>query len=261
MTCRFAAVLVFLVAALAASRPAHAVQLDDAAAAAALVQAGATVLDTRGTIDFLRGHLPGAVNVEWRIGVVGGLRSGTLGPPDAVAAAFGALGVSRDRPVLVVGAWAAGWGEEGRIAWDLEYLGHADVHVLRGGIERWDGALERGLSRPRPAVFVAAVRSELRADRAAVKRAALVIDVREPEEYAGSNAYFAAYGGHVPGAVNFPWRRVVAGASPPREPAVVYCTGGVRSAFVWMLLSAQGQAVANYDGSWWDWAANEPAPV
>lgn len=239
-----------------------AVQLDAAPRAEALVRAGATVLDTRSSATFLLGHVPGAVSVDWRIGVVGGPRSGLLGPPEVVAAAFAGLGVAGDRPVLVVGDWTEGWGEEGRVAWDLEYLGHRDVHVLRGGMDAWTGAIERGPTTPAPATFRPRVREELRADRAAVKRAVLVVDVRESDEFAGSNTWLAAYGGHVPDAVNRPWRAVAAGAAveDAEGPVVVYCTGGVRSAFVWMLLAATGREVANYDGSWWDWAAHEPGP-
>jgi thiosulfate/3-mercaptopyruvate sulfurtransferase len=111
-----------------------------------------------------------------------------------------------------------------------------------------------------PRRFVAAPRPELRADRAEVASASTVLDVREPDEYAGSNAYAAAYGGHVPGAANVPWRTLPEGVpvGDPTAPMVVYCTGGVRSGFAWMWLSAQGYTVANYDGSWWDWAAHVP---
>ncbi len=239
---------------------AAAVELVDGERARRLVDDGAVVLDARSWTSFWWSHVPGAVAVDWRIGVVGGLRSGLLGPPDEVAARFGELGVTNDLPVLVVGAWTDGWGEEGRIAWDLAYLGHTGVHVLRGGMPAWDGAVERGPTRPTPRTFVAALRAELRADRAELRAAPVVLDVREPDEYAGSNEHLAAYGGHVPGATSLPWRSLVDGATPPPAagPIVVYCTGGVRSGFAWMWLSAHGYTVANADGGWWDWAAHEP---
>lgn len=235
---------------------AMALQLDDEAAARRTIAEGAVVLDTRSYARFLWSHLPGAASVSWRIGVVGGLRSGLLGPPEAAAAALAAVGVRSDRPVLVVGDWTAGWGKEGRVAWDLEYLGHADVHVLRGGMAGWTGPTESGPTRPLPGCFEARVRPELRADRDQVRAAELLLDVREPDEFAGSNRYLAAYGGHVPGARSLPWRSIAAGAAvpPSAAPVVVYCTGGVRSAFVWMLLAAEGRPARHYDGGWWDWA-------
>jgi thiosulfate/3-mercaptopyruvate sulfurtransferase len=207
--------------------------------------------------------VPGAVSVDWRIGVEGGRRSGRLGDVAAAAKAFGDLGVTESRPVLVVGDWTAGWGEEGRIAWDLEYLGHPAVQVLEGGISAWPGPRVSGASAPIPSVFTAAPREQLRADRSEVRAAPVVVDVREPDEYHGSNWFLAAYGGHVPGAVNAPWRSIVDGtvALPADRPVVVYCTGGVRSALAWLWLSNHGVEVMNYDGSWWDWAEHEPPPI
>jgi thiosulfate/3-mercaptopyruvate sulfurtransferase len=243
---------------------ASAARLVDPIEARRLVDDGATVLDTRSTWSFLTGHLPGAVSVGWRIGVVGGLRSGILGDPADVARAYAAVGVQNDRPVLVVGAWTGGWGEEGRVAWDLAYLGHPDVNVLVGGDGAWTGPWSYGPSRPEAGDFTATVREALRADRDDVRAGhALVIDVREPDEFDGSNRYLAAYGGHVPGAVSVPWRTLLDGTAAPLpvdRPLVVYCTGGVRSAMAWLWLTNHGHTVANYDGSWWDWAAAEPRP-
>lgn len=234
--------------------------LVDAAGASALLERGATVLDTRGSLAWVRGHLPGAVRVDWRIGTVGGLLSGKLGPPEAVAADFAALGVDRARPVLVVGAWTAGWGEEGRIAWDLLYLGHPEVRVLRGGMDAWRGPVEHLGRSPRPGDFTATVHPELRADAASL-RGATLLDVREPEEFAGARKYGEARGGHLPGARNLPWKQLVDDPSAPPGPLVVYCTGGVRSAMAWLLLTDAGRAVANYDGSFWEWSRDERLPV
>lgn len=228
--------------------------LVDADAARARVEAGATVLDARGIFDHLAGHIPGAVRVDWRIGVDDGPLSGRLGDPVTVGARYAALGVDDHRPVLVVGDWTAGWGEEARVAWDLVYLGHPSVAVLEGGMAAWTGSLERGPVRPVAGRFTVRVRPELRATRATVSAGGhRIIDVREPDEYAGATPYGEAVGGHIPGAVNIPWREVDR-APLPDGPLVVYCTGGVRSAFAWMRLTDAGRTVANYDGSWWEWA-------
>ena len=87
-----------------------------------------------------------------------------------------------------------------------------------------------------------------------------LVDVREPEEYAGATLYFEARGGHVPGAENRPWRQLLAGvaALPEDKKVVTYCTGGVRSGMVYLLLRDAGRDVANYDGSWWEWAREVP---
>ncbi len=235
--------------------------LVDDAGASALVERGATVLDTRGAMDFLRGHLPGAVRVDWRIGTIGGPLSGKLGPAEPVAAAFAELGVSLGRPVLVVGAWSEGWGEEGRIAWDLVYLGHADVHVLRGGMASWTGPTEHFAGRVARGDFVARIRPEVRAYQTTIGAGATTIDVREPDEYAGAQRYGEVRGGHLPGAVSVPWKTLLDGAPAQEGPLVVYCTGGVRSAMAWLLLTDAGRVVANYDGSFWEWSRDQSLPI
>lgn len=231
----------------------------DAPAAVALVEQGAVVLDTRGPTDFWWRHIPGAVRVDWRIGTTGGLLSGRMDEPAVVAAAFAALGVDEARPVLVVGDWSAGWGEEGRIAWDLSWLGHASVFVLEGGMSAWSGPTTSLPAEIRPGRFSPRPREELRADRTEVKAATLLVDVREADEFGGARRYGEARGGHVPGAVNLPWRQLLEGnpALPKSAPVVVYCTGGVRSGMAWLRLTELGYQVANYDGSWWEWAREE----
>lgn len=239
-------------------RPAAAQWIVTPSEAAALVVNGATVLDTRGRLQYFSGHIPGAVRVNWRIGTVGGLLSGKLGNPSAAAAAFEALGVDADRPVLVVGAWDKGWGEEGRIAWDLAYLGHPAVSVLEGGMLAWDGLTSLSLPAPTRGRFPAKPREALRATATSIRAGgATVVDVREREEFEGATPYGEARGGHIPGAKSLPWRSLLSGVTPgvPAEaPLVVYCTGGVRSAMAWLWLTDRGYTVANYDGSWWEWA-------
>lgn len=239
----------------------------DAPRVQALVAEGATVLDARGRAAYLAGHVPGAVRVDWRIGVVGGPTSGELGPAASVASAYAALGVDEDRPVLVVGAWRDGWGEEARIAWDLTFLGHARVHILEGGMDAWPGKREHLPPSPRTGRLTARPRPELRTTTAALAAALagpnppVVIDVREPDEFAGARKYGEVRGGHVPGARNLPWHGLLA-APPdlPRDiPIVVYCTGGVRSSMAWAALTSHGfLAVTNDDGSWWAWARTQP---
>lgn len=64
----------------------------------------------------------------------------------------------------------------------------------------------------------------------------LIIDVREPEEYAG---------GHVGGAINIPPSSLMAGAKelvdvPKDTPLVLYCRSGARSQASMHILGQQG---------------------
>lgn len=249
-----------------------------------LVSAGATVLDARSTLHFYAdGHLTTAVRVGWRIGTSGSPSDGSLGAVDAAAAQFAALGVRNDLPVLIVGDWDAGWGEEGRVYWDLEYLGHKDVHVLRGGMRAWTG--------PRSTISTwSASAGDFVADPDSAKRvstaqlvAALaapsppqVWDVRDASEFNGATPYGETRGGHIPNAVNMPWRELLTAVPPQAQgPIVVTCTGGVRSGMAYLLLrdalrdastgalgdvgDASQVTVANYDGGMWEWARSSHA--
>ena len=78
------------------------------------------------------------------------------------------------------------------------------------------------------------------------RRGELIIDVREPAEYAE---------GHVPGARLMPLPRLaaMAGALPPGQPIYVICASGNRSKSAAGLLRARGldaHSVAGGTGAW-----------
>ena len=239
-----------------------------------LWQRDAVVLDTRGLARFLaEGHIPRAIRVSWRLGTAGVAQDGRLAPPDVAAASYAAVGVDAERPILVVGEWERGWGEEGRVAWDLAYLGHPDVSVLIGGMHRWTGPRARlGATAP-PGRFTAEPQAALRVDTptlaAAVGREdTVVLDVRDAVEFAGATPHGEARGGHIPGALSVPWRELLplAGGALPsgalaaavadRDARVIAtCTGGVRSGLAWALLChANIASIANHDDGMWGWA-------
>jgi len=262
---------------------------------AGLQQAGAVVLDARSS-GFLWAHIPSAQAVDWLDFRDGWGRVGRLHPdPQAMASKLSALGVDAARPVLVYGAAAARFGEEGRIAWLLLYLGHPQVYILDGGFAAWQGAgksVARGpVRRPaQPGGFAAQPQPGLRADKAQVQRALsaateerpVLVDARSEAEWAGATPYLEARGGHIPGARSLPWGRLLdargqlkpaaelrrelaargLGELSPDREIIVYCTGGVRSAFVVVVLAQLGyRRVKNYDGSFWEWAADNSLPV
>jgi thiosulfate/3-mercaptopyruvate sulfurtransferase len=46
------------------------------------------------------------------------------------------------------------------------------------------------------------------------------------------------------------------------QEVVCYCTGGVRSAWVYFVLKVVGYPrVRNYPGSWWEWSRDFAAPT
>ncbi|MEO8197249.1 MAG: rhodanese-like domain-containing protein [Thermoanaerobaculia bacterium] len=245
-----------------------------------------TILDARSTSEYRRGHVPGATAIDWTDFRDGWWRTGKL-PEDlaALASNLGRYGVDDARPVVVYGNARDGWGEEGRIAWMLAYLGHPEVSILDGG---WPAWLEAGLpvsrssESARPGHFVARPVAGLRASAEDVEAmrqgAGTVLDVRTAAEWDGATPHFEPRGGHVPGAIHLEWKdlldargrldpalaraRLRAAGVDPARPVITYCTAGVRAGEAWVLLRALGYAdVRNYDGSWYDWSADERRPV
>ena len=84
--------------------------------------------------------------------------------------------------------------------------------------------------------------------RAILERAPCLIDVREPEEFAG---------GHVPGARLVPLATVPAAVPelPTDAPIYVICAVGARSAHAATFLTQQGFDARNVDGGTRAWRA------
>jgi thiosulfate/3-mercaptopyruvate sulfurtransferase len=282
--------------------PAARVRIVDSARAAANLPS-LVILDARSAKDFAAAHVPGARHVDWR--------EWTLERPSALNALLGnparwgrvpdasaaleqrlrSLGLSNARPVLVVGT-PGGWGEEGRVAWNLLYWGADEVWLLDGGFPAWRAGparpVESGEARNvAPGNFVLDVRPERRIEAkelraAADATAATLLDARTPAEFAGETMAGQKRGGHIPGARLVPAKSLygvdgryvgaeelqrLAGLGPPasntsRDRPITYCTGGVRSALLAVLLEARlGVVAANYDGSLWEWSADPSLPL
>lgn len=251
-------------------------------------QARIVVLDTRERGDYLAGHIPHARHVAWTdyrdgLSPTNGRLQADL---DDAAAKLAAQGVDRAHRVLVCGGARNMWGEEGRIAWMLRVLGHPAVAILDGGCDAWrraGGAWDKGEATTQVGRFWAAVDRRSWATQADVEQVlrvgnAALLDVRTREEYDGAVLYFEARGGHIPGATHLHFadvmdaegrvlptealRGLLKGAGvEPGTSVIVYCTGGIRAAFVTEALRAAGIDARNYDGSFWEWAADARLPV
>lgn len=267
-----------------AETPAASDWVIDAAQARALLAEGALLLDTRG--QDLRDALPvaGATAVAWQDFSNADLpNKGQLLEDDAfLTEKLRALGVSSGRPVIAIADTANGWGEDGRVVWTLRTLGHENSYLVDGGVT----ALLAGGDL---AVTPAAVPGDFIVARTAayeIKKEELVtlidnpdvviIDTREPREYAGETPYGESRGGHIPGARHVFFKdlvgadgKIVEGEALKARLAdlgigentevVSYCTGGIRSGFVTAVLSSAGVKARNYAGSMWEWSAQDNA--
>jgi len=256
------------------------------------------VLDARDRRSFEAGHVPGSLRVDWRdfsdvkprgLNLLFGdsSRWGLLcNNREELRRRLRALGVAESRPIVVVGS-PEGWGEEGRIAWMLLYLGARDVGLLDGGFPAWvrlKGAVVfSGEERAGPpGDFEPAPRPGRRIRREALRQAIaegglVLLDARTPAEFGGGTLAGQRRGGHLPGARLVPASALrtsagsyvsaeelarLTGPFAPGAPIVTYCTGGVRSALLAVLLEARlGAVAANYDGSLWEWGGDDELPL
>ena len=250
-------------------------------------QRGAVVLDARADMAYLTGHVTGAAHAPWKRFVDGALSGRLTSDLASIQEELRAAGVRADAPVVVYGGWEGAWGEEGRLMWMLEYLGHPEVYVVEGGYGAWKAAgLPTSMRAPSPTRgdFTVNPREELRATVSEVLSATedgsiVILDTRDPAEYEGATPYGAERGGHIPTALPFWWKEVfdASGRLRPREElravfngmgidddtvVIAYCTGGVRSGFFYAVMRWLGyRNPQNYDGSWWEWASEAGLPV
>lgn len=248
-----------------------------------LIRQGALVIDARGAdLKKKHGALPGAVALVWQDLAEPSLPTkGRPLPAEQATKKLQALGVARNRPVVVVADWVHGWGEDGRITWLLRNWGHPQVVAVDGGL----GALEKiGRLDIKPAqvpgdfVALAETLFEIRKEEIKAKldrKDVAFLDVREPREYEGKTPYGESRGGHLPPAQHLWFKdlldkhgrllpradleRLLAARGITRDKEIVsYCTGGVRSGWVTTVLNDLGYKARNYAGSMWEWSA-QPA--
>lgn len=251
--------------------------------AKALVDQGATLLDARGNQWFGINRLPGSVPVRWQdFSPSNKVRKGTLLESDAVLnQKLRKLGISQERPVVVFANPPQGWGEEGRIAWMLRSLGHPQAVMVDGGYSALVPLNLTAPAMPKQGDFEVQRNPTWQIQKSELKAALdqpnlVLIDTRTPKEYAGATPYGEKRRGHVPGAISLHFQDLLTpqGQLLPRdqivaklanlgitqETAVVaYCTGGIRSGWLTVILADLGFQVQNYAGSMWEWSAGSSA--
>lgn len=239
------------------------------------------------------GHIPGARYLDLERDL-SGPRTGDGGrhplpDPGSFTMALRRIGVDSAPPSLVVayddqrGAFAA------RLWWMLRWCGHELVRVLDGGLGAWRRVSGQPLCTEMPHVaagnFIAAPRAELLASREEVEAiaarlrdgaaGAVLIDSREARRYRGEEEPIDPVAGHIPGAVNFPWRQVtdadgrfldeaeqraIWGEAADAERIVAYCGSGVTACVNLLSLAVVGRDDARlYVGGWSDWISRPPA--
>jgi len=245
------------------------------------------LLDARPVVEYRLGHLPGAVNLPApETDDLDANRRGFPLPPDKAEQLFRAAGVSSNSQVVIYDDQGSRFAA--RVFYVLEFFGHSHVQVLNGGFKKWRSEglplttdspiIGPGDFKPQvnPAIIATAEWVNEHLGDANVR----LLDARSVAEFKGEKIQ-GPRGGHIPGAINLEWTRVVdsgevktfldapslaklfsdAQISPTQE-VVTYCQVGMRAASLYFALRLLGyERVRLYDGSWEDWSATPGLPV
>jgi thiosulfate/3-mercaptopyruvate sulfurtransferase len=240
--------------------------------------------------DYEAAHIPGAVFVDWTVDIVDldDPIPSQIAPPERFGRQMERLGIGDDTLVVAYDDYDMIFA--GRLAWALRYYGHDGVRILDGGWTRWQAEGRASTSEVSPpalaARFTPRAQPDLRrtADQVlpAVERGALLVDARAPAQYEGAVSA-ASRAGHIPGARNVPYGRLVdaeSGRFLPREKLaqvfaeagidvaklpreiVVYCNGGISCSIARTAFELFGRDdAAVYDGSWNEWGNDPRRPL
>jgi thiosulfate/3-mercaptopyruvate sulfurtransferase len=240
-------------------------------------------LDGRsGRTAYEQGHLPGAVFVDLDRWLAGAASADAgrhpLPDPDTFAVGMAGLGIG-DHDV-VVAYDDAGGVIAARLVWMLRATGH-DAALLDGGLQAYEGALERIEAQRAPAVFTPRPwpREQLADIDAASDKRNVVLDARNRDRYRGEQDPIDPRPGHIPGARNVPCReniddegrflpieelrRKFARAGVTEEARVVsYCGSGVTACHNLLALEYADLGTGRlYPGSWSQYSHSTDRPV
>jgi len=236
------------------------------------------IIDARPAFEYSVAHLNGAMNLrpedftQRESPLLGLLEKDLFG----LARYLARKGISPQTPVVVVGRGIQGFGEEGRVAWTLKYLGVENVRFA--SIDYFSMPLTTAEAPPKAAAVIwkPEVDESLQVGRKefvhevmsprAEATSTVIMDVRPTEEYLGKISSKVVKPPPDIGAINIPWTEFFARNGLVHEPIksklqslgitearkiLVIANKGIESAAVTLALRELGfPKAANYSGGY-----------
>lgn len=241
--------------------------------------------------EFAQAHIPGAVffDIDENSHKASQLPH-TLQRLDKFQAIAGKLGISNDTTLVIYDD--SDVRSAARVWWNFRVMGHRDVYVLDGGLQKWraEGRMLTDVpTEVTPTTFKATFQPEIMrsADdilmllQADGKTGEQILDARAAARFEGSapEPRPGLRAGHIPGARNLPFstlfdedntllsgdalraRFIAAGVDLDR-PIITSCGSGITACVLKLALASLGkQDVAIYDGSWSEWGGDISLPI
>jgi thiosulfate/3-mercaptopyruvate sulfurtransferase len=232
-------------------------------------------------------HIPGAIYVDLDQDL-SGAKTGKNGrhplpTPEVWAQTKTRLGISPN--TLVVAYDKQGSVYASRLWWMLKATGHANVQVLDGGLDAWNGPMGTVARKPTPLSTPIAARSyeglalvdEVVGNLQSKKY--VVIDARANDRFHGQNETLDPVGGHIPGALNHFFKDNLSATAfksaehlfkgfvellGSHKPAQVIhqCGSGVTACHNLLAMEVAGLKGSRlYAGSWSEWCADNSRPI
>ena len=247
------------------------------------------------TLLYASGHVPGAVHVDWTSDLNDQIRRDYI-TKDGFEALMSRIGVTPDTTVVLYGDKNNWWATYA--LWVFQLFGHMNAKIMDGGRLKWEKE-RREMTREVPSYPKTDYKARTRDDSSNrafrdevlkhVESRGQLVDVRSPEEYAGTRMHMPDYpnegalrGGHIPGAKSIPWAKAINpddgtfktaaelrklycddNGLDPKQPTIAYCRIGERSSHSWFALKylLGFENVRNYDGSWTEWGNSVGVPI
>ncbi|MBU3631532.1 sulfurtransferase [Polynucleobacter sp. AP-Melu-500A-A1] len=232
-------------------------------------------------------HMLGAIYVDLDQDL-SGPKTGSNGrhplpSPEAWAQTKTRLGINGN--TLVVAYDKQGSVYASRLWWMLKATGHANVRVLDGGLDAWNGPMGSIPRQPTPSphpqspmpYFGLALVDELMSNISSKKN--IVLDARSNDRFHGENETIDPIGGHIPGAINHFFKNNLS-ATTFKAPEQLYkqflellgstkasevihsCGSGVSACHNLLAMEAAGLKGSRlYVGSWSEWCSNPDRPI
>ncbi len=245
------------------------------------------VVDLSNRANYASHHIPGAIRLECssilahRRPVMGLLPSNLQ-----LSEVLSDIGMTEE--TRVVACDEEGGGKASRFLWTLDVVGHTNFSLLNGGMRAWlaeNHPVSDEPVFPPAGDFTARRQEEHIIDKEQLLQCLddpgiALLDARSPAEFRGDDVR-AARGGHIPGAVNLDWVKLMDPARnmrlkpenelremfealsvTPDKTVIVYCQTHHRSSLTYIVLKSLGYpSIKGYAGAWSEWGNDPETPV